>query len=177
MLNTVRKDLVYAFRMIARTPIVAGVAILSLAIGVSANTTVFAVLHSWLLRPLPYADADRIIMVWENYRFDSDETQGVAPANYFSWREESTSVNEWMAQDFETMNLTGVDRPEQLTATLVTPNFFSVLRATPLLGRTFSPDEGGAGSPNVVVMGETLWRNRFGAEDSVLAPRGECESV
>ena len=90
MLNTVRKDLVYALRMIVKTPIVAGVAILSLAVGVSANTTVFAILHSWLLRPLPYADADRIddvvTRILDFHRKKEGGRRGVRSVRYGSRR-------------------------------------------------------------------------------------------
>ncbi len=72
MLNTLRKDLLYAFRMIVKTPVVTIIAILSVALGVAANTTIFSIAHSWLLRPLPYPDADRMVMVYENNRNDPD---------------------------------------------------------------------------------------------------------
>ncbi len=164
MLSSVRQDLVYAIRMIFKTPVVSGIAIVSLAIGVSVNTSVFSLLHAWLLRPLPYPDAERIVMLYENDLTDTDEFDPVAPANYFDWVAQSTSFETFIASRFEPANLTGMEKPEQLTMSVVTPNFFNVLGTDPLVGRTFVPGDGGANEALITVLGETLWRNRFGAD-------------
>ena len=167
MINTLRQDLTYAFRMILKTPAVTFIAVISLAIAVGANTSIFSVLNSWLLRPLPYPDAERLVMVWENDRNDSDDTDRATVANYFDWQEQSNSFEVLVAADFSIANLTGIERPEQLSVANVTPEFFSLLGADPIVGRTFRGDEGGAEDSPVVVIAESLWRDRFAGDRSV----------
>ncbi len=168
MLNTLRKDVHYAFRTIVKTPVVTTVAVLSLALGITATTVVFSMLNSWLLRPLPYPDADRLVLIYGNNRNTPDRSQGVAPANFHDWRAQARSFSVLIASDFDLVNLTDVERPEQLTINRVSPNFFSVVGADPMLGRTFLLDEGGAASAPVAVLGETLWRNQFGAAPDIV---------
>ena len=168
MINTLRQDLIYSIRMIVKTPVVTGIAVLSLAIAVAANTSIFSVLNSWLLRPLPYPDAERLVMVWENDRNDSDDSDGATVANYFDWREQSNSFEALIAAEFSSANLTGMERPEQLRVSHVTPDFLRVLAAEPLIGRTFREDEGGPEDTPVAVIGESLWRDRFAGDNAVL---------
>ena len=168
VINTLRQDLIYSIRMIVKTPVVTGIAVLSLAIAVAANTSIFSVLNSWLLRPLPYPDAERLVMVWENDRNDSDDSEGATVANYFDWREQSNSFEALIAAEFSSANLTGMERPEQLRVSHVTPDFLRVLAAEPLIGRTFREDEGGPEDTPVAVIGESLWRDRFAGDNAVL---------
>ncbi len=168
MFSSFKQDFVFALRMTAKTPIVTAIAVVSLAIGVAANTTTFSLLHGWLLKPLPYPNAERLVMAWENDLLEGDDQEPVAPANFFDWMDETTSFEEWIGWQYETANLTDIERPEQLTVATVTPNYFSVLDAVPMLGRTFQPDEGGADDVAALVMGETIWRTRFGASPDVI---------
>ncbi len=177
MLKSFRQDFWYALRMIRKTPIVSAIAVASLAIGVAANTTVFSLMHSWLLRPLPYPDADRLVVVWENDFVVEDDTELATPGNFFDWQTEATSLTDWIAIQFTTANLTAIERPEQLTVAAVTPNYFAALDAKPLLGRTFQPDEGGAEDARVAVMNETLWRTRFGAAQDLLGSTVTLDGV
>jgi putative ABC transport system permease protein len=177
MLNSLRHDFWYALRMIRKTPIVSAIAVVSLAIGLAANTTVFGLLHTWLLRPLPYPDVERLVMVWENDLVDEDDTELATPANFFDWQTEAVSLTDWIAIQFTTANLTAIERPEQLTVATVTPNYFAALGARPLLGRTFQPDEGGAEDAPVTVMNETLWRTRFGAAPDVIGSTVTLDGV
>ncbi len=168
MMASVRKDVTYAFRIMLKTPVVTAIAVISLALGVAANTMIFSLVNSWLLRPLPYPDADRIVMVWENDFTDSDDTDAVSPANFFDWQEQSESLDQWIAARFRLANLTDIDRPRQLSVTSVTPNFFDLLGSKPILGRTFRADEGGDEDAPVVVLNETLWRNQFGGSPDIV---------
>ncbi len=163
MISSFRQDAMYALRMILKTPVVTTIAVVSLALGISANTTIFSMVNSWLLKPLPYPEAERLVLVWTNDRIESDDTENVAVANFWDWRDEATSLDSWTASQFQTMNLTGLDRPEQITVARVTPDYFAVLGAEPMTGRTFYAQEGGSEDAAVAVIGETLWRNRFGA--------------
>jgi putative ABC transport system permease protein len=107
-------------------------------------------------------------MMFESDPKDPDNQFSVRYANFFDWREQATSFDSWIATDFGVANLTGLERPEQVTLANVTPNFFSVVASEPMLGRTFLPEEGGTEDAPVAVMSETLWRNRFGADADIV---------
>jgi putative ABC transport system permease protein len=168
MFGFLKQDLIFAFRMIVKTPVVTAIAVISLSIGVAANTTVFSLVHSWLLRPLPYPNPDQLVMVWENELLEEGDQRLVAPANFFDWRAGTKSLSDWIASEFETVSLTGLEQPEQLTVARVTANYFSVLGADPMLGRVFRAEEGGAEDTPVVVMSQTLWQTRFGESVDVV---------
>ncbi len=168
MLPTLRRDVSYSFRMISKSPVVSVIAVISLALGIAANVSVFSLMNSWLLRPLPYPDADRLVMVYENNRNELGRQRGVTAANYFDWKEQSSSFDEWVAASYEQANLTGIDTPEQLRVARVTPNFFDMLGSETLVGRTFTLDEGGPDDDRVAVMGETVWRNQYGADEGIV---------
>jgi putative ABC transport system permease protein len=176
-MTSILQDIAYALRMIRKTPGITAIAIVSLALGVAANTSIFSVLNSWLLRPLPYPDVDRLVLVWEVNRNDTDAFDGATPADFFDWREQSTSFDALIAANFTLANMTGLDRPEQLTVAEVTPNFFDVLGARPLLGRAFQSDEGGSEDTPVAIIGERLWRNRFGADEKVIGQTVTLDGV
>ncbi len=164
MLGSLRNDLRYAFRMILKTPVVTTIAIASLALGVAANTTIFSIVNQWLLRPLPYHESENIVILWEINRNSSSDQGLVSVANYLDWRDQATSFESVFASEFGVANLTGLDRPERVNTTTVTASIFSELNAEPLLGRTFYPNEGGMEDEPVAVLGELLWRSRFGAD-------------
>ncbi len=168
MLSTLRSDLAYAVRMIVKTPVVTLIAIVSMSVAIAANTSIFSILNSWMLRPLPYANADRMVLVYEDDRNDADDIDPVAAANFFDWRERATSFDTWIVSNFRQRSLTGIDQPQRLLASNVTPNYFTALGQEPMLGRTFLPDEGRPSSPPVVVVGETVWRNFFGADPGLV---------
>ncbi len=147
---------------------VSAVAVLSLALGIAANTSIFSLAHSFLLRPLPYADAERLVMAWESQRSRTDDRQGVAPANFFDWREQTGAFDALIAADFTSVALTGTESPEQLSAARVSPDFFTVLGSEPLRGRGFGPDEGKTGEAPVAVLSESLWRGRLGASGGIV---------
>ncbi len=181
MFSRLYRELRHALRTIARTPGLSFVAILSLALGIAANTSIFSLAHSFLLRPLPYADADRLVLVWESQRSRFEDRQGAPPADYFDWREQASSFDALIASDFTSRTLTGTDRPEQLSVARVSPDFFAVLGSEPMRGRAFLPEEGRDGEAPVAVVSESLWRGRLGAEDGILGTEltldGESHTV
>jgi len=154
--------------MALKTPVVTTIAIVSLALGVAANTTIFAIVNQWLLRPLPYHESETLVMLWENNRNAADDQDLVSVGNYLDWRELASSFSSVFASELGVANLTGLDRPERVNTTRVTGNIFEELKAEPLLGRTFFPDEGGSEDEPVAIMGELLWRARFGADPNVV---------
>jgi len=167
MWHTLMQDLRYAFRMMIKSPVVTGIAIVSLALGVAASTSVYSLYHAWLVRSAPYPNADRLVVGWEREVLTTTE-ENLTPATYFAWANESRSFKQVMAMSFAPENLTGSDRPEMIWRAEVTPNLFNALAVTPLLGRTFAAGDGDIGAERVALIGEALWRDRFGSTSEVL---------
>ncbi len=167
MLN-ILSDLRYAFRSLRKAPGFAIVAILTLALGVGANTAIFSLVNAVLLRPLPYRQPDRLVLVWESAPFFGVRDSPVAPANYGDWKTRARSFEEMGAIEERAYRLLGEGAPEVIDGALATAGVFRALRAQPLLGRTFRDDEDRPGAPKVAVISESCWRNRFGGERSVI---------
>src|SRR5882762_3095309 len=160
-------NLQYTFRQITKTPGFFAIAIAALALGIGANTAIFSAVEAVLLKPLPYEQPDRLMIVWEDMSFIGFANNTPAPANFFFWRAENRVFTDMAATRFVTASLTGDGQPEQLSGKKVTPNFFDVLGVQPAVGRPFTAEEDKARSP-VVVLGYNLWRRRFGGDESIL---------
>jgi putative ABC transport system permease protein len=164
------QDLRYALRLLRRSPGFTVLAVLILALGIGANTSIFSVVSAVLLKPLPFAEPDRLVLLWE----DASSTGGsarvtVAPGNYVDWKARSRSFEDMaLFNGLQAYNLTGAGDPERLAGIRATANLFSVLRLTPLLGRTFSASDEGEGATPVVVVSQTLWMRRFAADPSLV---------
>lgn len=161
-------DLAYALRGLFRTPGFTLVAVLTLALGMGANTAIFSLVDRLLLRPLPLPEPGRLMVVTE---FSAGSG---APRDNLSWpdfedlRRDAASFTGLAATRNAGVNLTGDGEPEQLRAGMVTPNFFDVLQVAPRLGRTFTGEEGKPGGPRGVLLTDALWRRRFGADPAVV---------
>jgi len=168
LLDALSQDVRYAVRLLARTPGFTIVAVLILALGIGANTSIFSVVSAVLLKPLPFAEADRLVFLWEqSSNFTGHST--TAPANYVDWKERSRSFEDMaLYNGLQEYNLTGDGDPEHIGAIVSTANLFSVLRLTPILGRTFTADDEGASATPVVVLSRTLWVRRFGADPNII---------
>jgi putative ABC transport system permease protein len=160
-------NLRYAFRQISNSPGFFAVAIAALALGIGANTAIFSAVEAVLLKPLPFAQPDRLMVVWEDASFIGFALNTPAPANYVDWRARNRVFTDMAATQFVTASLTGDGQPEQLSGKKVTPNFFDVLGVQPAVGRPFTAEEDKAQSP-VVVLGYNLWRKRFGGDESII---------
>jgi putative ABC transport system permease protein len=160
-------NLRYTLRQITKSPGFFAIAIAALALGIGANTAIFSAVEAVLLRPLPYAQPDRLAIVWEDMSFLGFANNTPAPANYLDWRAENHVFTDMAATRFVTASLTGDGQPEQLSGKKVTPNFFDMLGVQPVVGRPFTAEEDKAQSP-VVVLSYNLWRRRFGEQDSVI---------
>ncbi|HEV8525031.1 MAG TPA: ABC transporter permease [Terriglobales bacterium] len=159
-------DLRYGIRTLLKNPGFTAVVVLTLALGIGANTAIFSVTNAVLLRALPYRDADRLVIVWETNQRTEQNT--VSPANFFDWQEQS-SVFEGMAAFNDTRNsLSGDGEPEEVPGQIITDNLFSVLGVNAMLGRTFTPEDGKPGQNNVVVIGYGLWQRRFGGDPNLI---------
>jgi putative ABC transport system permease protein len=166
--SEVKQDIRYAFRMLRKQPGFSAIAILTLALGIGANTAIFSIVNAVLLRPLPYADADRIMVLNESSGPGQDYS--VALPDYFDWRNDNTVFEHLAATHKESRNLSGIPGrdPERISCAFVTRNFFNIVGLPPEIGRTFSEDEDKVGAPPVVVIGDRLWRRVFSADPSVL---------
>lgn len=163
-----RQDIKYAVRVLARQPGVTFVAVLTLALGIGANSAIFSAVNAVLLRPLPYDDPDRIVTVWEKRPSEGVLDNVVAPADYLDWVKMNASFESMAAMTTTAADLTGTGDPVRLFVGVVSPPFFDVLRVRPMLGRTFRPEEGIVGKHRVVILSHQLWTSRFGGDRSLV---------
>lgn len=165
------QDFRYGLRVLRKSPGFATVAILVLGLGIGANTAIFSVVNTVLLRPLPFEDPARIVHVWHvppPKSFPGMTTFSVSTANYIDWRQQNSVFEDMAIYTGSSMNLTGGDKAESLLAATVSPNFFSVLGVKPLLGRTFLAGEEEPGQNHKVVLTHAFWQSRFGGDRSIV---------
>ena len=166
-MDTLLLELKYGVRSLRRHPWFTAVAVLSLALGIGANTAIFSVVDAVLLRALPFRDADRLAIVWEEASFAGFPQNTPSPANYLDWKAQNTVFEDMAAIADRSFTLTGGGEPEKVMAQAVTANLFQVLGVQPLLGRALLPDDDTPDS-NVVLISYGLWQRRFGGEPDVL---------
>jgi len=160
-------DIRYAVRVLARAPVFAAAAIGTLALGIGANTTIFSLVQSVLLQPLPYANPDQLVMVWEDASTIGFPKNTPAPGNYNEWKAANRSFSDMAATRGNAASLTGDGRPEQVIGRAVTANFFNVLGAGPALGRAFASGEDTSGAA-VVVISHALWQRRYHGDPRIV---------
>jgi putative ABC transport system permease protein len=162
------QDLKFAVRMLRRTPGFAAVVVLTLALGIGANSAIFSVIDGILLQPLPYGDPDRLVVVWENNLRRSNPHNVVSPPNFLDWQAQNHVFSGMSYISDLRGNLTGGGEPEQIVAEYVSANFFSVLGVNPILGPGFTPENGEDSKENVVALSYELWKRRFGGDLGVV---------
>ncbi len=167
-METLRQNLRYAFRTLRNSPGFAAVAILTLALGIGANTAIFSVVNAVLLQPLSYPNPDRLVELELTSPQGNGDVTSIPKFNV--WREQTDVFDSVAAYDFSGpgINLTGGDRPELIKGIHVSADYFRVFGAPVALGRTFTPEEDRPGGPAVVVISNGLWRNRFGGDPGIL---------
>jgi predicted permease len=171
------RDFRFALRMLQRSPGFTAVAVLTLALGIGANTAIFSVVDAILLRPLPYPEPDRLVRIWEaSAKFDSPRNV-VNPLNFLDWRDHSQSFESMAAISGLMTNLSFQGQPVAVQGMQVTPEFFSTLRVPPLLGRTFIADDGIPGHDHVVILSYDLWQRRYGAEPKIIGVKIDVDAV
>jgi putative ABC transport system permease protein len=161
-------DLRFALRQFFKNPAFTAIAVLTLALGIGANTAIFSIVNAVLLRPLPYPDAGRVMVLNESSGPGQDYS--VALPDYFDWRDDNTVFEHLAATHKESRNLSGIPGrdPERVSCASVTRNFFNVIGLGAEVGRTFTEDEDKVGAPPVVVISDRLWRRAFNADPAVL---------
>lgn len=161
-------DLRYALRMQLKNPGFTIVAIIALALGIGANTAIFSVVNTVLLRPLPYKDPERLVMVWEDASKSGYPRDTPAAANFVDWRDQNQVFEGMAAIADESFNLTGAGDPERLEGRTVSANLFPLLGVEPQIGRVFSAAEDQPGSHRVVLLSYGLWQRRFGGASNIV---------
>ncbi len=165
-MNTLLQDLQYGLRMLLKHKSVTAIAVLTLALGIGANTAIFSVVNAVLLNPLPYREPDRLVALWENV-----PTHGrwrTAPANFFDWKKQNRVFEDIAAFGGATATLTGDGDPAQLVGTRVSSGYFAVVGIQPMLGRTFLAEEYESGKDKVVILGHSLWQSRYAGDKNVI---------
>jgi putative ABC transport system permease protein len=162
-------DLRYSLRMLSKTPGFTSVAIITLALGIGANTAMFSMVDGVLMRPLPFKDPQQLYTLWERNLKMGYEQNPPAAGNFRDWRNHSTVFEQLAAFDASrTFNFAGTGTPERVDGATVSSSLFELLGVKPGLGRTFSPEEDQPGRDRVVILGYGLWRRRFNADPSIV---------
>jgi len=162
------QDFKYGIRMLMKRRGFTTIALLTLAIGIGANTAIFSLVHAVLIRPLPYAEPDRLVSLWETTPVKSVSRSRVAPGTFLDWRTRSQSFEDVAAFSSASLTLTGAGEPEQLSGARVSDEYFVALGVQPILGRVFRSDEHGSGHNRVVILDHGFWQRRFGSKAGVI---------
>ena len=166
-MNTLLQDLRYGVRMLLKHPGVSIVAIITLALGIGANTAIFSVVNAVLLRPLTYHDPDRLVSLWENV--PNHGRWRASPANFHDWKKQNTLFEDIAAYGGSSMSVTGDGgEPEQLVGTRVSSGYFAVVGVEPMLGRSFAAEEYEVGKDKVVILAHSLWKRRYAGDQKIL---------
>jgi putative ABC transport system permease protein len=166
-LENFMQDVRYGLRQLRRNPGFTAVAVLTLALGIGANTAIFSVVNAVVLRPLPYPQSDRL--VWISEVFPALNAEVAASGDYFDWRDQNKTLERMTAYDpTVSFNLTGRGTPARIHAAGVSANFFQTLGVDPQLGRSFTADEDQPNGPNTVVLMQAFWQQYFGSDPQIL---------
>ncbi|MCI0487334.1 MAG: ABC transporter permease [Blastocatellia bacterium] len=164
-MDTLLQDLRYAIRVLIKKPAFTAVAVLALALGIGATSAIFSVVHAVLLRPLPYQDSDRLVLIWTDFGPDLPQNWVSGP-ELLDFRQRCTSFEGFTAMAWPSVALTGAGEPEQVQGAVVSANFFSLLGVQSALGHAF--DEDGPASEKVVVLSHGFWQRRFASDPSII---------
>ena len=161
------QDIRYGVRVLLKNRSFAAVAVFALALGIGANSAIFSVVNSVVLRPLPYKDSDRLVTIYSSLLQPGLEKIVVSAPELADFREQNNSLDEVAAYDFQGVNVTGGDEPERIRAALFSPNLLPLLGVDPLIGRGFSALEDQPGHSQVAVLSYSLWQRRFAGDPNV----------
>jgi predicted permease len=167
LLEELWQDLRYGARMLLKNPGFTVVAVVTLALSIGANAAIFSVVNATLLRPLPFDDPDRLIMIRET-KLPEFTDFSVGPATFLDWKNQNTVFERLVAMTNTSLTLIGAGDPERLRGMLVTEGFFAMLGVRPQIGRDFLPEEDRAGRNNVVILSHRLWQRRLGGDPNVV---------
>ena len=166
-LEVLRQDLRYGLRMLRKSPAFTSIAIITLALGIGANSAIFSVVNGVLLRPLPYSDPGRLINVFNTAPSRDLESFGGSPPDFRALRERNQTLTSLSALSMSFFNLTGPEEPERLRAAVVSAEYFTTLGVKPAVGRAFLPNEEQWGSHHVVILSDGFWRTHLNADPNI----------
>ena len=168
-MQTLLQDLRYGARMLLKNPGFTLIAVLTLSLGIGANTAIFSVVHAALLRPLPYEKPDQLVMIWERNLSRGLEQSQASPVTYCDWREQKRLFDKIAGWWYPQVNLTDTgSEPQRVRTVDVTDAFFDVLGVRPIIGRGFQPGEDRPGGERLAVIGHELWRDRYNSDPNIL---------
>jgi len=167
-MRTLFQDLRFGVRMLIKQSGFTLIAVLTLALGIGANTAIFSVVNAVLLRALPYPEPERLVRLWESNPGRGWLDFAVSAPNFAAWRNQQSVCEQLAAYQFNTLNFTGGGEPERVAALSVTANFFSALGVAPAHGRNFLPEEEQSGRNHVAILSDGLWGRRFGADPNLI---------
>ena len=170
-MNGIPQDLRYALRQLRKAPGFACIAIITLALGIGANTAIFSVVNAVLLRPLAFKDADRLVRIWHvppQASFPGIKTFSVSAANYLDWQKQNDVFEKMAIYHYGGFTLTAGDHAESVDATGVSGDFFATLGVQPTLGRTFTAEDDKPGQSHVVVLSNRFWQQHFGSNRDIV---------
>ncbi|HEU5410240.1 MAG TPA: ABC transporter permease, partial [Candidatus Acidoferrales bacterium] len=162
------QDVRYASRMLAKAPGFTAIAVLTLALGIGANTAIFSVLDAVVLRPLPFASPNRLVHL--TGKFAMGDQAGISPPDYLDYRDANRTFEQMAVLNYEAQisNLSGLEKPEQIASSIASRNLFDALGIRPLLGRGFIPADEQTTQPQVAILGNGIWRTHFGADPHIV---------
>jgi putative ABC transport system permease protein len=168
-MKTLWQDLVYALRILRKSPTFAAIAILTLALGIGANTAIFSFVDAWVIKPIPYPQPDSLmVLLSHNTKKGWTSNAVTSTADFLDFEKQQTSFAQTAAWTSWNFNLTGNGQPTLVEGGRVSWNFFDALGVKPLLGRTFTPDEDRSGAAHVAILGEGLWKSRYASNPNIL---------
>jgi len=162
------QDVKYALRTLRNSPSLTAAALLTLAIGIGANTAMFSLVDGVLLRPFPYPDPERLVFIWDSNPGQGWDRFSVSPPNFIDYRDQATVFDSMSAYYSTTVTLTGVDEPERIPAARVGPDYFQTFGIAPQIGRAFAPEDNEPGNTGVVILSDRLWARRFASDPAIL---------
>jgi putative ABC transport system permease protein len=167
-MDSLLADLRYGIRNLLKRPGFSAIAIITLALGIGANSAIFSAINALLLKPLPIPNQDRVVAIWDRNPSRGVDHNEVAFANYLDWRAQNHSFEQLALERWWSTNLTGGDMPERTQGFLVTTNFFDLLGVKPAQGRNFLSDENEPGKEGVAIIAHSLWQRRFGSDPAII---------
>jgi hypothetical protein len=165
-MNTLLQDVRYGIRMLLKSPGFAAIAILTVGLGIGANTALFSVVNGVLLNPLPYPNASQLVALYGKY--PGDDRAPIAYLNFLDWRRDNQSFSSIALYHNEDYNFTGMGEAERVSGYMVSADFFETLGVKPVLGRHFRADDDQVGAAPVVILGGGFWKRRFGASPDMV---------
>jgi putative ABC transport system permease protein len=167
-MDNLLSDIRYGVRNLIKRPGFTLIAVVTLALGIGANTSIFSAINALLLNPLPIPDQSRIMAIWDKNPSHGLDHNEVTVANYFDWRAQNNSFEKLALYRWWSVNLTGLETPERIQGFLVTGNFFDTLGVTPVMGRAFTEEENQPGKDAVAIIAYSLWQRRFGGDPNII---------